>query len=114
MTAVVSVFGVIALVLGVLFGALGHLPGHGQDTVNAKPSVEQVSQRLDSSYTSIVQDLVSYIGDPDYTRAESQRIAMIDSASKIAVDFRSLAEELKNQENSVTQGAGANSPASGS
>ncbi len=117
----VTVLGIIALVAGVLLAVLSLLPGEAQGGPEAQPetaNMEEVGKKFNSVYTNVLDDLTSYIENPDYERAADSQAKIVDRAGQAAGQFRTLAEELQQKADSITPepdpGTPGQNPAAGS
>ena len=97
--------GVITVVLGFIIGVLGGFPVQGGtiDSTSQTFEVDQFSKeiadeagrRFGSAYTSVIDDLISYMDDPDLQRADDQREAMVEYATLIIPQFQDFAQSLQ-------------------
>src|SRR5665213_1861798 len=105
----VTVLGIIAIVSGVLFAALGMLPGASAQPSNAptpKADMQQVGKRFDSTYANVIDDLMSYSnGNPDLQSAQQKQQQMSNSAAGIAGQFQNLADNLQQQQDALQKQA---------
>ena len=103
---------IVCLVIGFLLGVLGSFPIHGQaaslpetdtnvDTFSQE-AVQEVGNRFSSMYSSVLEDLVSFQGDPDYQRAETQRQALVHYADLLIPQFQGLANDLQGELDELT------------
>ncbi len=97
--------GIIIVVLGFIIGVLGGVPVQGGtiDSTSQTVEVDQFSQevadeagrRFGFAYTSVIDDLISYMDDPDLQRANDQREAMVEYATFITPQFEDFAQSLQ-------------------
>ena len=94
-----AVLGVMAMVSGVLLAALGQFPGQTQEAPVDDPqgSAQQVGEKINSVYTAVIQDLITFIDNPDLGRAERQQTAMATFAEGLALQFRGLSDSMKQE-----------------
>ena len=117
----IIVLGIMALVLGSLAGALAGFPLPG--AVAGSPpqpatggefsaqAVEEVADSFSASYTSVVEDLVSFLRDPDSQRAEQRREVMVDYARSLIPHFQGLAQQMEGElDGLTTEAQGTTSP----
>ncbi len=110
---------VVVLVLGTLSATLGEFPGmngagsqggeQNEETQDVRTAAEDVSVKLTSVYTSVVDDLIKYMKDPDGKRAEQTQQAMVNYAGNLALRFKGLSNGLSNDLQSLQQQAAAES-----
>ena len=103
MKAIVAL-GIIMLVLGFLSSVLSDFPLEG---INASPNdpteddefsieaVEATSAKVGSMYALIIEDIASFMDDPDLNRAEQRRQEMTAFASNFAEQLDGLAGALQ-------------------
>ena len=98
------------LVLGALSSAMGGFPL--ADTTPAQPidkntpfgreAVQQTADQFGNMYTALVNELMTFMDDPDYARAEARSAEITAFASVLAGDFDNLATELETELANVT------------
>ena len=99
---VAVVLGLIGMTIAFIIGVMAQFPYSSAtttfDSTNETYSVEAVEEagRLFSgNYMAIIDDISSYMADPDYARAEAKRLEMVGLAGKLTVDFRAFETRLK-------------------
>lgn len=101
----IPALGIVTLVLGFMITILGPFPIPGvtasSETVQVNEfsteAVQQAADKFSVAYTSVIDDLVSYIKDPDLNRAESRRQAMVAYANYLVPKYKNLSQELQGQ-----------------
>ncbi len=112
MTAMLPI-AVAVMVMTFILGLLGGFPVTGGVIGNATTgSLEESSSmddvlhaandRLFRSYTSVVDDIVSFQKDPDLARAEAQRKRFAGYAETASGDLRLFEQQLRNQLDELT------------
>ena len=90
--------------LGFLVGILSQFPGSGIEATQPSQTatvdeftelVKEAPIKFSFAYTQVIEDLESYLDDPDPQRAERQREAMADYANSLIPQFESLADSLQ-------------------
>lgn len=100
--------GIVMLVLGFLASILGQFPVQGSApatpvTVSSsitpstfnKEAADEVGTKLNSAYTSVIDDLLTYIDSPDLARAEARRDSMVQYAKVLIPSFNDLSNKLQ-------------------
>lgn len=54
-----------------------------------------------SKYMAMIEDMSSYLADPDYQRAESRRVEMLGLANTLTLDFQAFENRLKGETGKV-------------
>lgn len=102
----IPALGIVTLVLGFMITILGPFPIPGTATASEETvqvnefsteAVQQAADKFSVAYTSVIDDLVSYIKDPDLNRAESRRQAMVTYANYLVPKYKNLSQELQGQ-----------------
>ena len=111
MTALVPI-SVAVMVLTFIMGLLGGFPVSGGvigDTAtgplepgNGMEVVLDVNDMVFRSYTSVVEDVASFQGNPDLARAEARRELIVLYANTLSAGFRELERQLRQQLEELT------------
>ena len=100
--SIAVVFSIMGMVVAFLISVLGSLPLSGSPstttgTTDESFNVEQVHRAaglFSSSYTSLIDEMISYQRDPDYQRAESRRRELAEVGATLVGDFQVFEGEL--------------------
>ncbi len=98
------------LVLGALSSAMGGFPladttpsqQIDKNTPFGREAVQETADQFGNMYTALVNELMTFIDDPDYARAEARSAEVTAYASVLAGEFDGLATELENELANVT------------
>ena len=92
----------MALISGFLVGILSQFLGSeiepGQSTATGESKAEGVNQFSKDpflAYTQWIEDIQSYLDDPDPERAERRREEMVDYANSLVPRFEGLPSKLQ-------------------
>ena len=106
---IVTSLSIIGTVLTFIVGALGGFPlaDLGSGAPNEDPSygteaVHRAAESFSGTYTSIIDDLVSFQKDPDYERAETRRQELVAFSTSLGRDFQDLETRLRGELDGLT------------
>ena len=105
-----AVLSLVMLVLGALSSAMGGFPLANttpaqqidKDTPFGPEAVQQTADQFGNMYTALIDELMTFLDDPDYARAEARSAEITAFASALAIDFDNLATELETELASLT------------
>ncbi len=114
MKNVAITLGIVVLVLGFMASILSQFPAQGAgpatpvtvaSSISAsnfnRDAADEVGKKFSSAYTSVVDDLLTYINNPDLKRAEEHRDAMVQYAKVLIPSFQDLSGKLQGHLNDV-------------
>ena len=112
MTSVLPL-GILSLVLSFLVGVMGGFPT-GAETVaspeatiaqtdgSSKEAAEEFGNLFLSRYSAIVDGLLAHQDNPDYARAEAERVKLLEYGESLIPQFNDLAQELNQKLTEIT------------
>ena len=98
------VLGLIGITVAFIIGVMMNFPYAGvttnfdpNDETYSVEAVEEAGRLFSGNYMAMVDDISSYMADPDYERAEARRIEMVGLASKLTLDFQAFEAKMKGE-----------------
>ena len=102
------VLGLIGITVAFIIGVMMNFPYAGvstnfdpNDETYSVEAVEEAGRLFSGNYMAMVDDISSYLEDPDYERAESRRLEMVGLASTLTMDFQAFEAKMKGKLNKV-------------
>ena len=91
-----AAIGAVILMVGIVVVALFQVPALGAAAgFSGGEDAEETAAEIHNFYTNVIEDLVSYMDDPDYERAEQQRVAMVEEGKALMTELQTQTEELQ-------------------
>ena len=102
------ILGIIGMTVAFIIGVMMQFP-YTSVTTTFDPAdesysveaVEEAGRLFSGNYMAMVDDISSYLADPDYERADSRRVEMLALANKLTVDFQAFETKLKGEMDKV-------------
>ena len=98
------VLGLIGMTVAFIIGVMMNFPYtvvtttfDPNDEAYSVEAVEEAGRLFSGNYVAMVDDISSYLVDPDYERAESRRVEMLGLASTLTLDFKAFEEKMKGE-----------------
>ena len=102
------ILGIIGMTVAFIIGVMMQFP-YTSVTTTFDPAdesysveaVEEAGRLFSGNYMAMVDDISSYLADPDYERADSRRVEMLALANALTVDFQAFETKLKGEMDKV-------------
>ena len=98
------ILGIIGMTVAFIIGVMTQFPYTSvtttfdpADETYSVEAVEEAGRLFSGNYMAMVDDISSYMADPDYERAESRRVEMLALAESLTVDFQAFETRLKGE-----------------
>ena len=96
------ILGIIGMTVAFIIGVMMQFP-YTSVTTTFDPAdesysveaVEEAGRLFSGNYMAMVDDISSYMADPDYARADSRRVEMLALANTLTVDFKAFENKLR-------------------
>ena len=102
------ILGIIGMTVAFIIGVMMQFPYTSvtttfdpADETYSVEAVEEAGRLFSGNYMAMVDDISSYLADPDYERADSRRIEMLALANTLTVDFQAFEIKLKGEMDKV-------------
>ena len=102
------ILGIIGMTVAFIIGVMMQFPYTSvtttfdpADETYSVEAVEEAGRLFSGNYMAMVDDISSYLADPDYERADSRRVEMLALANKLTVDFQAFETKLKGEMDKV-------------
>ncbi len=99
---VAVVLGLIGMTIAFIIGVMAQFPYTSvtttfdtTDETYSAEAVEEAGRLFSGNYMAMVDDISSYLADPDYERAEAKRVEMLGLANTLIVDLQAFETRLK-------------------
>ncbi len=99
---VAIVLGLIGMIVSFIIGVMMQFPYTSvtktfvpTDETYSVEAVDEAGRLFSGNYMAMVDDISSYLEDPDYQRADSRRIEMLALSNPLTVDFQAFETKLK-------------------
>ncbi len=102
------ILGIIGMTVAFIIGVMMQFPYTSvtttfdpADETYSVEAVEEAGRLFSGNYMAMVDDISSYLADPDYERADSRRVEMLALANALTVDFKAFETKLKGEMDKV-------------
>ena len=102
------ILGIIGMTVAFIIGVMMQFPYTSvtttfdpADETYSVAAVEEAGRLFSGNYMAMVDDISSYLADPDYERADSRRVEMLALANTLIVDFQAFETKLKGEMDKV-------------
>ena len=102
------ILGIIGMTVAFIIGVMMQFPYTSvtttfdpADEAYSVEAVEEAGRLFSGNYMAMVDDISSYLADPDYERADSRRVEMLALANALTVDFQAFETKLKGEMDKV-------------
>ena len=96
------VLGLIGITVAFIIGVMMNFPYTGvtttfdpNDETYSVEAVEEAGRLFSGNYMAMIDDISSYLEDPDYERAEARRVEMVGLASTLTLDLQAFEAKMK-------------------
>ena len=101
---VAVVLGLIGMIVAFIIGVMMQFPYTAvtttfdpTDETYSVEAVDEAGRLFSGNYMAMVDDISSYLEDPDYERADARRVEMLSLATTLTVDFQAFETKLKGE-----------------
>ena len=98
------ILGIIGMTVAFIIGVMMQFPYTSvtttfdpADETYSVEAVEEAGRLFTGNYMAMVDDITSYMADPDYERAEARRGEMLALANTLVLDFQAFETRLKGE-----------------
>ncbi|MCH8061302.1 MAG: hypothetical protein IH861_02235 [Chloroflexi bacterium] len=98
------ILGIIGMTVAFIIGVMMQFPYTSvtttfdpADETYSVEAVEEAGRLFTGNYMAMVDDITSYMTDPDYERAEARRGEMLALANTLVLDFQAFETRLKGE-----------------
>ncbi len=106
--SVAVVLGLIGMTVAFIIGVMMQFPYTSvtttfdpTDETYSVEAVDEAGRLFSGNYMAMVDDISSYLEDPDYERADARRAEMLGLANRLTVDFQAFETKLKGEMDKV-------------